>query len=317
MPNPKENRAQLIAAKQALMLPKLEMRLNAATLFEQENGLVTGDGFDLVSVVEIATVISSLFQSNVKEAYDVLARAGESGVPYYDIFIAPQHTKAHEALAQALELREPQRVRNGLDIATGTGNTAVVLAGVCDNIVAIDTHRGMLDRASEKLGKLKDDGKLKSFQVSQVDIANEAFSRANSGKFDLVVCNGIEPYLTFEQMTALNHNIFRLLKPGGRSYAYTTNWEPNSPPTEYETSPKARFAALVSGMLMSLTGQLENMLKVKTGLVDPIVLRNYHRSLELFKEDIVIVNIGSDKPHKVSVSTKKTGRELQGINLLR
>jgi methylase of polypeptide subunit release factors len=116
----------------------------------------------------------------------------------YGVF-APVRSEHVELVAEAVR-RWPVTGKRALDVGTGTGVLALVLARGGANVVATDLLPEAVACARENAERL---GLAKRVEVVQADLFP-------SGKFDLVVCN--PPWVPHEAFTALDRAVY---DPGG------------------------------------------------------------------------------------------------------
>ena len=108
-------------------------------------------------------------------------------------------------------LAEPGSV---LDLATGTGRTALLLAGDGHEVVGVDASAGMIQLATAKADALLSDEAPGSVSFVQADATTLNLRR----KFDLVVLSGnaLQAFLTDADRAAVLNTVWRHLKPEGR-----------------------------------------------------------------------------------------------------
>jgi ubiquinone/menaquinone biosynthesis C-methylase UbiE len=114
------------------------------------------------------------------------------------------HTSS-ERLREVIELARPQATDLVLDVATGTGNTALALAPLVRRVVGLDLTREMLDEARRVTGER---GVMNADWVlgdaSHLPFANQAF--------DLYTVRAAPHH--FVDFDAFLKETFRVLKPG-------------------------------------------------------------------------------------------------------
>jgi S-adenosylmethionine-dependent methyltransferase len=146
--------------------------------------------------------------------------SGSSGEPFsWDDAAASWEagdTTAHGRLRLDLIRREltdlkpsPRRV---LDVGTGTGETAAVLANSGADVVLSDVSSEMLRRAAVCVGP----DRCTVVQADLMDLATESI-----GAFDLVLCHNVLAYLP--DLDAAIAVLSDLLEPGGRLSLVTSN----------------------------------------------------------------------------------------------
>jgi len=123
---------------------------------------------------------------------------------YYD---AQWNAWGEETIAWMLEAAEPRPTDAVLDVATGTGFTALAFAPAVRSVVGLDVSPGMLAGARK--------------QAEQQDVANVTFQEGTAealpfadAAFDIVTCR-IAPH-HFLDIQKFLREAARVLKPGGR-----------------------------------------------------------------------------------------------------
>jgi ubiquinone/menaquinone biosynthesis C-methylase UbiE len=116
------------------------------------------------------------------------------------------HADRH-TLAQLVELLQPQETWQALDVATGAGHTAHVLAPHVASVVASDLTAPMLAK-SRALAREKG---LANVRVAGADAEQLPFAAAS---FDLVTCRLAAHH--FPSIPAFLVEAARVLRPGGR-----------------------------------------------------------------------------------------------------
>lgn len=121
----------------------------------------------------------------------------------YDILnIVIPYQELMDELENQLDLHQDDFV---LDVGSGTGNFMTKVKGKCKKIVGLD-----FSEAGIKIHKSKDEGA----EAILFDITNE-FSFPNN-YFSKIVSNNTLYTLTYEQQKQVLHEIYRVLKPGGK-----------------------------------------------------------------------------------------------------
>lgn len=110
--------------------------------------------------------------------------------------------------AFAVRVAMPHHGSRGLDVATGTGDLAIELAKVCDEVTGVDTCLEMLELGREKVSVAGLDGRVRllpgdalalPFEDNQFDCATTGFAMRNV----------VDVRQAFAEMC-------RVVKPGGR-----------------------------------------------------------------------------------------------------
>jgi methylase of polypeptide subunit release factors len=116
---------------------------------------------------------------------------------------APVRGEHVELTAEAVK-RWPVAGKRALDVGTGTGVLALVLAKAGAAVTATDLSPAAVECARENAGRL---GLAERIEVVEADLFGE-------GRYDLVVCN--PPWLPHEAVTPLDRAVY---DPGGRFLA--------------------------------------------------------------------------------------------------
>jgi ubiquinone/menaquinone biosynthesis C-methylase UbiE len=131
---------------------------------------------------------------------------------------------SEESLRWLLENAEPQPTDRALDIATGTGFTALAFAPHVAQVVGLDVSPGMLAQARK--------------QAAEQGIANADFQEGEAehmpfpdDSFDLVTCR-IAPH-HFLSIKKFLREVARVLKPGGRLLLADTSVPDNDPEADH------------------------------------------------------------------------------------
>lgn len=119
---------------------------------------------------------------------------------------SPTHAKGDD-LNRLVELAQPQKDWNVLDVATGGGHTALKFAPHVGQVTASDLTPRMLEKAQ---AFIEEQG-VANISFKQADAENLPFE---DGEFDLVTCR-IAPH-HFPDCAKFVREAARVLKPGGR-----------------------------------------------------------------------------------------------------
>jgi SAM-dependent methyltransferase len=106
-----------------------------------------------------------------------------------------------------LRLARPQRTDVALDVATGTGAVAAMLAPEVAAVVGLDASRAMLAQAREELARIEGARSI----LLEGDVASMPFLDAT---FDLVTCSRALHHTA--DAAAVVHELARVTRPGGR-----------------------------------------------------------------------------------------------------
>lgn len=109
---------------------------------------------------------------------------------------------------RALQALLPRPGEQALEIGSGTGYLTACLARMCDSVVSVELHRGLLDAAARNLAALG---------IHNVELREgDGLSMELPAEFDVICVNGSLP-APEEPLRRLE----RLLRPGGRLFAVT------------------------------------------------------------------------------------------------
>lgn len=141
------------------------------------------------------------FKWNQQEAW----ASGDSAM------IGATHSQISEGLCEAADLRAGERV---LDVATGSGNTAIAAARRFCRVAGVDFVPGLLQRARERAA-------AEGFAIDFRQGDAEAIPYPN-GAFDVVLSSFGSMFVPNQQEAALE--LLRVCRPGGR--IGMVNWTP-------------------------------------------------------------------------------------------
>ncbi len=274
----------------AKMHERIEARSRIALAEFAQNGwkLSYNDGFAGISIQELKRVGYKIADcKNIWQVYDILGEESSIGLCYYDVVIRPQHLRAYDKMNKILEKLEPSRVERGIDLGTGTGEMALVLGKRCEHITAIDITPSLLKVAKKKLLTAKKRGNLGDFDIKIMDVLNLNLPEES---VDIVIGNGLQSYLTNEELLVMMEQVRRVLKKGGRYYEYQAD---NPDPPEYKTSQRAYLVGEIVSAIVGHTftrQNVENQKKLKVpgfdltalNIVDNITPRGYKEVLLKF-----------------------------------
>jgi ubiquinone/menaquinone biosynthesis C-methylase UbiE len=128
-----------------------------------------------------------------------------------------QHVVWKQVLTEQISARFPDRIPEQiciLEVGTGPGFFAILLAEAGYRVTAIDLTPSMLDEARRNAGKLCD-----CIDFREMNAQNLAFNKAS---FDVIVSRNVtwnlpEPDLAYAEWV-------RVLKPGGMLMNFDANW---------------------------------------------------------------------------------------------
>lgn len=115
--------------------------------------------------------------------------------------------KSGKDLSLLIEGLRLNRSMKAIDLATGTGFTAAVLAETASSVVAYDATPEMLEQAR----KLMDEEKLTNVEFETGDVMQTPFE---DGTFDVATCRRAAHHFT--DMIKFLTEVHRILKPGGK-----------------------------------------------------------------------------------------------------
>jgi SAM-dependent methyltransferase len=139
------------------------------------------------------------------------------------------------SLGRLVELVEPEKHWQALDVATGAGHTALAFCPHVASVIASDLTQAMLEEAA-KLAAAKGIGNL------ETALADAEALPFEDGRFDLVTCR-IAPH-HFPDIPTFVSEVERVLKPGG-TFALADNIEPDAESTPGFVPIELRDAALI------------------------------------------------------------------------
>lgn len=219
------------------------------------------DGFAGIPMQELRKVGLRITEcQDVWQVYEVLAEPSSTNLNYYDVIMRPQHLRSYKKMAGALDKFEPSRIKESVDLGTGTGEMALVLGARSDHIIAVDIMPSLLKIAGKKLSIAQKAGKISAFELKVMDILELQLPEES---VDVMVGNGIMAYFTNEERAILLQQIRRILKPSGRYYEYHAD---NLDPPEYRTSARA---LLVRELVRAIVG----FTFLKKNAWDPLVVK--------------------------------------------
>lgn len=220
-------------------------------------------GLKLDELYQLA--VGVLLSGNAMEAYELLALTPEDGKDtYYDRVIGPQHYRAYTAIDDGLEQVVKEKVENGLDVGTGTGVTALLLAKRCRSLSAIDLNPPMLAIADKRLQLFQSQGGIETYSAQVMDCMSLDFP---DNHFDIVTEQAAAHYLLPEEQTTYYKEVRRVLKPDGRFFKYASRQDfmTRAADAMYSATPRALLAKSINDSLMASSARDESHFS----LVDP------------------------------------------------
>jgi glycine/sarcosine N-methyltransferase len=135
----------------------------------------------------------------------------------YDLFYTEDFTEATTRYFHALF--EKRRIRDVLDCAAGTGQTAIPLARLGYSVTAADINPHMLRKARQNFAK---ENLLAHFVKCDLTDLQTQIQR----EFDAVVCAGNSlAHIKNDKLGDALAQMDAVLKPGGALYIDTRNWD--------------------------------------------------------------------------------------------
>ncbi len=176
-------------------------------LVEKEQGIETY--LPTVPLDEMITIGRQLQTAlTQEERYHILLQPCSNGALWYDI----TQSENEKNLSLVIPLLEEERqvrwrkFERGLDIGTGSGNAAKVIAPYCEYVVGMDILHEALQKAADR-SDIGEHALFAQGDVTYLPYKNESF--------DLVISNGLNLYLSKEAERQQNEEINRVLRPGG------------------------------------------------------------------------------------------------------
>jgi ubiquinone/menaquinone biosynthesis C-methylase UbiE len=108
----------------------------------------------------------------------------------------------------------PGENRQALDVGTGPGFFAVLLAGLNYSVTAIDKCRDMLEQARKNAKTAGRDIRFFQADAHELDLPDESFDVIVSRNVTWLLPNPLEVYQKW----------YRLLKPAGKAVVFDANW---------------------------------------------------------------------------------------------
>jgi ubiquinone/menaquinone biosynthesis C-methylase UbiE len=127
----------------------------------------------------------------------------------YDAYmlILPDYAKTHLII---IELASPKKEYNAVDIGTGTGALAMMMAPMVKEVIAIDISKKMLDEAKSKANE-RDIHNIKFIKTT----GNNLHSIQDSS-IDIIVSNLVFHHLNDKEKACLIKECYMKLRPNGK-----------------------------------------------------------------------------------------------------
>ena len=164
--------------------------------------------YDRISLSQIINIKEELDKSNgLLSEYKVLTKNSlVEGKTWYDLILAPPHEHLLSALEEEIT---KDSWGTALDLGAGTGKTTDILLEHCNKIIAIDVSPDSVGFLKKKFDEEK------KVQVVQGDATSLLELGVELGSTDLVLLNGMIPYMGNEEVLKMAEQIDKILKPGG------------------------------------------------------------------------------------------------------
>jgi ubiquinone/menaquinone biosynthesis C-methylase UbiE len=180
--------------------------------------------------------------------YNILAQKCPTGEYWYDIILGHVNDKAFAPVATCLahlaESRPDKKIKAGLDVGSGLGNTLRAMAPHFEKVTGVEKLSSLTELVK------KDSSIPKNAEVVCADATRLPF---DGETFDVVSSNGLTHYLKKSEMKKYVREIGRILKDGGAYFEALTIKNPDSqlPVTEMEylTSAKALLVCLIDNIV--------------------------------------------------------------------
>lgn len=211
--------------------PTLWSQVTQKALEEDARDESQPNGLHDIPTQELVDFASVVIQTPPKDKYALTTELTSNGKRWFDVlfgFHSPSGSAAIEAAANFHTTANGQpKVATALDLATGTGKTARVVAAFAEHTIGLDRDGALL-------------------QVAQADNPNIAFVQGSldalpfaDASMDIITSDGIKYTLDKATSTAMYREIARVLKPGGvyidteladpSCITYSTGWGVNNP----------------------------------------------------------------------------------------
>lgn len=211
---------------------------------------VSGDGtesfYSHVPLTELISLGQRLrFTRSRNEQYQILTERNSTGEQWYDIVLGHVNDKMFSPIEEELGNRHDKEAEEwewGLDVGAGTGNILRAIAPYFENVVGVDTLRGVLPNTKDTLPE--------NAQVIAGDAVKLPF---DDNIFDIAVSNGLTHYLSSDQLRKYIGELARILKKDGSYFESFIAQDEGSPlpniEREYLTSAKALLVCLLDNLV--------------------------------------------------------------------
>jgi ubiquinone/menaquinone biosynthesis C-methylase UbiE len=166
-------------------------------------------------------------QGNITAFWNMVAPQYEAHPGNVPAFDAP----LYRAWVEDIEELMPPPPADAIDLATGTGFVALILAGLGHRVTAVDVSADMLEQASAA---------ATSRGLSIKFLSDDAVAPAlDAATFDVVTCRHL--LWTLREPDRALASWRRLLRPGGRLLAFDGFWFDATGPRDDEPEPFRRY----------------------------------------------------------------------------
>jgi ubiquinone/menaquinone biosynthesis C-methylase UbiE len=160
-----------------------------------------------ISANDLIEFAQSVISAKPEERYGLTAQTAPNGRLWFDVlygFHSPSGDKAIESgIKRQLRDLDIDKVQLAVDLGTGTGNTAAVVAPFAEKTVGIDKNSSLLSVAKEKHPGIN----FVKASVTQLPFADNSV--------DVITSDGLKYALDAEATIGMFAEISRVLKQGG------------------------------------------------------------------------------------------------------
>ena len=253
---------------------------------EEASGGGSESYYKKLSLDELIAVGERLRATKSKEEQcSVLTEKCPTGEYWYDIILGHVNDKAFYPVKMRLEqlakLSMDKRLKAGLDVGSGLGNTLRSIAPYFEKVVGVEKLPPLAELAKND-PSMPENAEIISADATKIPFADETFN--------ITVSNGMTHYLKKNEIKQYIREVSRTLKNGGMYFEAFTVKNPNDllPNTEVEylTSAKALLVCLLDNVVSKVDDEGED-----SSLSFPEIV-------EAFKENGVYLS----EPHDIDES---------------